>query len=82
MTAVYQAAIQPWNYIGWLFSKLQVKITITWKLPENANSQLYTLSTEQDLAGGRGGGGGVRWDPTIYFLNFGHTTWLIGISRP
>lgn len=38
--------------------------------PGNANSQLYTLSTEQDLG----------WDPTIYFLNFGYTTWLIGIS--
>lgn len=70
MTAVYQAVIQPWNYIGLLVSKLQVRITITWKLPENTNSQLYTLSTEQDLG----------WDPTTYFLNFGYTTWLIGIS--
>lgn len=51
ITAVYQAVIQPWNYIGLLFLKLQVRITITWKLPENANSQLYTLSTEQDLGG-------------------------------
>lgn len=45
-------------------------------------SSTHCLLNRTLLGVGGGGGGGVQWDPTIYLLNFGHTTWLIGISRP